>query len=329
MVWFWCGLVKHAGELNSALSAQRSAPSPCDNPPARPIKLTTPFRPDLSAAAGLHELSTDELRALSRQHAFAGYSRPEYLTGGVGTGGQGEGGSGVCGGTDDGRESAAEGGGRVVADPLVICRHHAIDWNYHPNFPRSRPNKWRVEMGPQGESFKEWGWALDEHGQSIYFERWQRLPNDGGTYITHAGASGGTAGDAGAGGQFVAMRRLPPQSPTSAQSPANTTAASLDSFDDRFLVVVGDHFALARGRPHDPPQRPPPGFPRREDLTSNLHPIRAHPLARTRVFVVQLPPPHYCYFDALKNRRHTAHPFFSNGQGWWLCEPRRRCLGEW
>ena len=85
----------------------------------------------------MHDLSIDELRVLSRQHTFAGYSRPE----------------------EEGKLGNGMGGGEVIADPLVICRRHAIDWNYHPDFPRSRPNKWRVEYGLKGQSFKVSGSA--------------------------------------------------------------------------------------------------------------------------------------------------------------------------
>lgn len=41
---------------------------------------------------------------------------------------------------------------------MVATRHHAIDWNYVGK-PRPRPNKWRVEMGPGGDIWKEWGFA--------------------------------------------------------------------------------------------------------------------------------------------------------------------------
>ena len=45
---------------------------------------------------------------------------------------------------------------------------------------------------------QEWGYAMDEFNQSIYFERWQRLMGDGGSYLE------------GEGGRYLAMRRLPP-----------------------------------------------------------------------------------------------------------------------
>lgn len=40
----------------------------------------------------------------------------------------------------------------------MATRHHCIDWNYVGE-PRPRPNKWRVEMGPGGDVWKEWGFA--------------------------------------------------------------------------------------------------------------------------------------------------------------------------
>lgn len=138
-------------------------------------------RPELSSRGGFATLSMDELRALSRQHCFAGFTL-------------------------------------VRGSPPVAHRHHAIDWNYHPSFPRARPNAWRIEAHPDRSSFKEWSVALDEHGQAVYMERWQRLPCSD--------------------GPFLALRRLAP------------------SKSDAILCVAGEHFGFALDRPHPLPEYP-------------------------------------------------------------------------
>ncbi len=55
------------------------------------------------------------------------------------------------------------------SEPLVITRHHIIDWNYHPLYPRSRPNRWWVPVQCKEykntdfkatESFKEFSTVL-------------------------------------------------------------------------------------------------------------------------------------------------------------------------
>ena len=137
----------------------------------------------------------DDLRALSRQHTFAGYSLV----------------------TDDGSKLM----------PYCI-RHHALDWNYHPSFPRSRPNKWYIEQHPakDGSSFKEYGYAPDpDNGQAIYMERWARLGSEVGEGLDQSG------------GPCLALRRI----------------AGLDADRDALFVVIGDHFALARDRTHPLP----------------------------------------------------------------------------
>eukprot|EP00294_Goniomonas_avonlea_P016420 CAMPEP_0114555278 /NCGR_PEP_ID=MMETSP0114-20121206/8664_1 /TAXON_ID=31324 /ORGANISM="Goniomonas sp, Strain m" /LENGTH=341 /DNA_ID=CAMNT_0001740393 /DNA_START=25 /DNA_END=1051 /DNA_ORIENTATION=+ len=138
------------------------------------------LRPDYSRRSGFESLSLDELRALSRQHCFAGY---------------------------------------CLVERNIATRHHAIDWNYHPDFPRPRPNKWRIEMKADRTSFKEWAFAKDEFGQAVYMERWERLAK----------------GD----GYCLALRRR--------------------SEPDAILCVVGEHFALARDRPSLPSFPPESG----------------------------------------------------------------------
>jgi len=120
------------------------------------------------------DLTTQQLRLLARQHCFAGYSLPDWSSG-----------------------------------SLAVTRHHIIDWNYSAQFPRSRPNQWRVQLSEDRSSFKEWSVAVDEFGQSVYMERWQRRPEDDP-------------------GRYLALYR-------SCGSPA-------------VLVVVGDRFAFAEDR---------------------------------------------------------------------------------
>lgn len=92
----------------------------------------------------LGECSDFELRMLARQHCFSGYS---YL------------------------EAPKDG-------TPVFTRHHIIDWNLHPAYPRSRPNRWWVETkaiskdskGTVGatESFKEFSVIRDQYNVPVY-----------------------------------------------------------------------------------------------------------------------------------------------------------------
>lgn len=131
-----------------------------------------------------------ELRLFARRHAFAGYTRvvPSHLrsgsrdgsdarfegslscplapagsgggvsvceSGGIG-GDEGDGGSGQGDGSSGG--GGRGGSGETESGGLVATRHHAVDWNYIGR-ARPRPNKWRVEMGPGGNTWREWGFA--------------------------------------------------------------------------------------------------------------------------------------------------------------------------
>jgi hypothetical protein len=97
---------------------------------------------------GLVDCTDNQLRLFARQHVFGGFS---YVS-------QGK-------------------GGRFVA-----ARHHFIDWNY-AGTPRNRPNKWYIDPAPQphlkGNTWIERSFAEGDDGHPYYFERWQRLPNDG------------------------------------------------------------------------------------------------------------------------------------------------------
>lgn len=97
----------------------------------------------------LEMMSDEELRLYARQHVFGGYS---MLTS-----------------TEDNNMRR-----------LPLCtRHHCIDWNYIPGKPRPRPNKWYIEVCNNNPNvWKELSYATDEHGQSYYYERWERIDGD-------------------------------------------------------------------------------------------------------------------------------------------------------
>ncbi len=69
-----------------------------------------------------------------------------------------------------------------MSNAPVCTRHHCIDWNFTGKL-RPRPNKWRIEMHPEGKVWKEFGWAKDEYGQHVYMERWERLPGGSGPFL--------------------------------------------------------------------------------------------------------------------------------------------------
>lgn len=101
-----------------------------------------------------------ELRLFARRHAFAGYTRVALVCPASSATNSALP-SGSCSSDTAGREGGGVGGvGRRRGDGggLIATRHHAIDWNY-VGLPRPRPNKWRIEMGPGGDNWKEWGFA--------------------------------------------------------------------------------------------------------------------------------------------------------------------------
>ncbi|CAM9314351.1 unnamed protein product [Scytosiphon promiscuus] len=163
---------------------------------------------------GFHTMTDFELRLFARRHAFAGYTKVEPLAlHSIPSPARGD-------AADKGRTSGEGGKGREAAQRQVegggsvATRHHCIDWNYVGQ-PRPRPNKWRVEMGPGGDVWREWGFAKDAFDQHVYMERWERLP--------------------GGRGPFFALRRRPSQ-----------------SAPDALLVVCGDHFGLIVDRAPSP-----------------------------------------------------------------------------
>lgn len=98
-------------------------------------------------------------------------------------------------------------------------RFHLIDWNF-VGTPRSRPNRWHVELSCQDDDqqvsfWKEWAFARDDQQQFYYCEYWQRLW-DGDPTTDSAVAT-----------------VVQPQYPVVALSTANRQA---------MIAIVGDHF---------------------------------------------------------------------------------------
>lgn len=100
----------------------------------------------------LKQCTDTHLRILSRQHCFSGYSLPS----------------------------------NADSDPLVFTRHHIIDWNYHPSYPRSRPNRWWIQTNSTAirsdniglsndvssvDSFKEFSTVRDKNQVPVYMVR--------------------------------------------------------------------------------------------------------------------------------------------------------------
>eukprot|EP01038_Epipyxis_sp_PR26KG_P010087 gene10087-13554_t len=151
----------------------------------------------LSKQGSLNNCSNFELRLLSRQHCFAGYSFPTTSN-----------------------------------NMSIFTRHHIIDWNFHPLFPRNRPNQWFIQLQPLSplpkaelnntapQSFKEYSTVRDEHNIPIYFERWQRIVGDSD------------------GSKYLAIRKV--------LSYNNNTEDDLES--DSLLIIMGNHFSFVNDR---------------------------------------------------------------------------------
>lgn len=118
----------------------------------------------------LQDCSDEELIILSRQHCFSGYSFPEMF-------GRAK---------ELAKHNDLQSQCRDVMNEHnyykygpVFTRHHIIDWNFHPSFPRPRPNQWWVEVSEDKQSFKEHCVARNPTTNlPVYFERWQRYPGD-------------------------------------------------------------------------------------------------------------------------------------------------------
>lgn len=170
-------------------------------------------------SSSLSDFSIYNLQILSRQHCFGGYTLPENTT-----------------------PLPAVG---FPTGP-VFTRFHVIDWNYHPSYPRPRPNRWWVDVKEDAMSFKEYSVARDKFGVPVYYERWQRSPGDAN------------------GRKYLAMRtkkRVPASASASAtESTSHRSNSAIEEGGsggrDGLLVVVGDHFACAFDR-----AAPFPDFP--------------------------------------------------------------------
>ena len=179
----------------------------------------------LKSRQSLSKCSTYDLKLLARQHCFAGYSLPV---------------------------PDAAGG------PLHFVRHHVIDWNYHPAFPRDRPNRWFITHDAEEQkqklgaaavasTFKEFSFVRDENNLPVYYERWARCRGDSG------------------GKKYLAMRRV-------SGCPIKAKELGLTIKPDALFVIVGNHFALAVDRPQEAQLLPGefgPGGPAHVDYALN------------------------------------------------------------
>lgn len=153
----------------------------------------------LRERGSVQSCSDEELRWLARQHCFSGYSLPSQ-----------------------------------ALEYLYFTRHHIIDWNYHPTFPRPRPNKWWVQLDNEGDwgvrsdmpcqSFKEFSFARDKYDVPVYFERWARINGDGN------------------GAKYLAARRK-------VECPFEAAKQGRKPKRDAVFIIMGNHFAVAIDRP--------------------------------------------------------------------------------
>eukprot|EP00428_Durinskia_dybowskii_P070974 CAMPEP_0170416172 /NCGR_PEP_ID=MMETSP0117_2-20130122/33013_1 /TAXON_ID=400756 /ORGANISM="Durinskia baltica, Strain CSIRO CS-38" /LENGTH=362 /DNA_ID=CAMNT_0010674217 /DNA_START=9 /DNA_END=1094 /DNA_ORIENTATION=+ len=110
----------------------------------------------------------------------------------------------------------------------VFTRHHFIDWNFHPSYPRSRPNKWWVQTKASTdgmtESFKEFSAFRDSNNVPVYMERWaRRLPQKGQST------------------EYLVLRKV-------RTCPAILKAKGLPVQRDAIFILVGKHWCLAIDR---------------------------------------------------------------------------------
>ena len=123
---------------------------------------------DVTPIQSLHDMNLDQLRYYARQHIFAGYTKVQR------------------GNTNSNDRSTDR-----VSFPYSATRHHCLDWNY-VGIPRSRPNKWYIELPlahPDNcskqdaendpmvrniQQWKEWAYATNQYQQHYYCEYWRR-----------------------------------------------------------------------------------------------------------------------------------------------------------
>jgi len=150
-------------------------------------------RTDRPHVADIADLEAADLRRLARQHVFGGYTVIDKPTTNT----------------------------TSTKQPydLVCTRHHIIDWNFVGR-PRNRPNKWHVQLHPDGQGmWKEWAFATDYHGQHYYCEQWENLLPSSSNNSCNI--------------PMVALRKA---DATSSSSSSGTSTS------DGLLIVVGPHF---------------------------------------------------------------------------------------
>jgi hypothetical protein len=156
----------------------------------------------LKTKTSFRDCSLDELFNLSQQHCFGGYSLPEL----------------------------------PLSASQLFTRHHIIDWNYHPAFPRSRPNRWFIQYYQDAkqegnDSFKEYCAVRDQDGVPLYYERWARIhPTD---FQKE---------------KYLVLRKTLP-CPLSLRK-ANR-APQEHEIRDGLLIVTGNHFAFIQDRDYN------------------------------------------------------------------------------
>lgn len=173
----------------------------------------------------LRDLDELELRLLARQHAFGGYSRFEELQ------------------LPPAAARAAHGD-EASALTLVCTRHHVADWNF-VNTPRSRPNKWRVELvgntvcPSSYHTWKEWAYAADSDGHPYYLEQWVR--RDPACSDRRAQTDGADTDRVFA--LFSGAASVPSLRSSGSQQPAPPRAAIVVAVADRFSYIVARDFS--------------------------------------------------------------------------------------
>lgn len=152
----------------------------------------------LRSKTSLKYCSNLDLRILARQHCFAGYTLPETVK------------------SNEGKRK------QQLCCPLLFTRHHFIDWNYYPNYPRQTPNRWWIELKSDDTSYKEFSFARDANNVPVYFERWERLNHD-----SH-------------GLKYLALRKVLPCPFTSTQN--------VKYLRESIFIVVGNLFSIVTDR---------------------------------------------------------------------------------
>uniref|UniRef100_A0A7S0ZB89 Uncharacterized protein n=1 Tax=Timspurckia oligopyrenoides TaxID=708627 RepID=A0A7S0ZB89_9RHOD len=157
----------------------------------------------------LDDLTNHQLRLLARQHCFSGVSLIQNSNSTLKTG--------------------------------ICTRHHCIDWNYHPQYPRNRPNQWKFIQSPDALQFDEYSVAflplkphqLHENAEPVpvYMESWRRYSNDSN------------------GRNVFAMRLIPESDPEyeiykmQSQFQAQQSDPMSKELIDAVFLVIGNHFA--------------------------------------------------------------------------------------